>query len=562
MRFIKIKNAVLLLTLVILVTLGCKKDEFAINTNPNNITESTVDYKSVLPSSQANTATIVATNWTVLQKWLGFWARSGSYQSIDDEETYSFFTTWAPLNTIWNNLYSNSSNYNFVQNKANAAGAGIYEAIARIMKAQNFQMLVDVFGNVPYSQALNGASISTPKYDDDADIYKDLLRQLDTAIVLLNDPVRSLPDANPAIAQNDLVYQGNTTSWKRYANTLKLRMLMHLGNTSFAGGNEVNTFANAGIDVPAEMAIIQAEGSGFIPAGQSAQINPGYSATKPTPFYRNYVRTENNVVAAAGDVTRANFYAVGSPGVPGYYQWDGDPRVDRFYRRPAASATNPSGAHNGIEYGRVSDASVGGPLLSTIDGPGLVPTGTAGASARAWLFTSVESLFLQAEAAQRGVLAGSPEAMTKAAITESFVWLGLTATQATNYINGNATYPDVDYNGDSQGPGLPGGGMYTIFSQKWFGLNAIAPLEIWTDYRRAQSESNGVLLDHLVYGEGGGFDPGPPISIHPNNTATKIPVRLLYPDSEYSYNPTNVAAQGIINYFNPGSLNKIFWDQN
>ena len=126
------------------------------------------------------------------------------------------------------------------------------------------------------------------------------------------------------------------------------------------------------------------------------------------------------------------------------------------------------------------------------------------------------------------------------------MWLGLTAAQADTYVANNATYPDVDYNGVSQGPGLPAGGIYTILSQKWFALNSIATLELWTDYRRTD----------FALGSGGGFDPGPPISVLPQNTATKIPVRLLYPQNEYNYNATNVGAQGVVDKF----TSKIFWD--
>jgi hypothetical protein len=182
-----------------------------------------------------------------------------------------------------------------------------------------------------------------------------------------------------------------------------------------------------------------------------------------------------------------------------------------------------------------------------VRGPGLVP---AGAASRAWIITSVESLFLQAEARERGILTTGPSAkeLLTAAIRESFVWLGLTATQANAYITAKADYPDVDYDAAPVVAGRPGGGLYTILSQKWFALNSIAPFEIWSDYRRTD----------FVLGAAVGFDPGPPISIDPGNTFDKIPRRLLYPQNEYNYNATNAGAEGTINVFS----NKIFWDIN
>jgi len=65
------------------------------------------------------------------------------------------------------------------------------------------------------------------------------------------------------------------------------------------------------------------------------------------------------------------------------------------------------------------------------------------------------------------------------------------------------------------------------------------------------------VIDRFVYGAGVGYDPGPPISIAPQNTSTKVPVRYLYPQTEYNYNPTNVGAEGTIDRYS-----KIFWDLN
>lgn len=162
-----------------------QKAEFAINTNPDDVTASTVDYKSVLPAAQSYTATITANRWRFLQHWMGYWARSGSYQSEDQIETYEFTNDFQ--NSIWNNYYYNANNYNFIVTNANAKGAGTYEAIGRIMKALDFQVLVDIYGNLPYSEAFKGTDFKTPKYDDDVAIYNDLLRQCDIAIGLLKD---------------------------------------------------------------------------------------------------------------------------------------------------------------------------------------------------------------------------------------------------------------------------------------------------------------------------------------------------------------------------------------
>ncbi|HEY0731108.1 MAG TPA: SusD/RagB family nutrient-binding outer membrane lipoprotein [Chitinophagaceae bacterium] len=501
---------------VLLCATGCKKDKFNINENQDDITESSVTTSALLPAALQATSDIVSTNWTFMQMWMGYWARSGSYQSQTDIETYRFTNNFQQ--SVWNDLYANAKNYDLMQKKAEALDQGFYDAVGRIMRSHNFQILVDVYNNVPYFNAFKGTAVPTPAYDNGIDIYRDLFKQLDTAVSLLQGPTGG-EVGNPDSETADFVYEGDSESWIRFANTLRLRMILHLHNGM--NGNQVVP----GIDIAEQLGKIT--GEGFINAGQSAHLNPGFSASKPQPFFRVYNTDESGTSSRSDDV-RANAYAIN------YYDHLGDPRLDMFY-------TEGSAGHLGIPFGTpAGDPDYEGSDLSTVRGPGLSPDGAA---SRAWIITSVESLFLQAEARQRGLLTTGPSAaeLLTAAVQESFEWLGLTAEDANDYLNGNVGSPDVDYT-------ATGGGLFTILSQKWFALNAIAPFEIWTDYRRT----------NIVYGAPAGFDAGPPISIDPGNTATSIPVRLFYPQNEYNYNAENVAAQGTIDVF----TSKIFWDLN
>jgi Starch-binding associating with outer membrane len=536
MKFNIIKKSIVVVSAFALTTMaGCKKSDFAINDNPYELTESTIDFKTVLPSALSGTANSVATDWTVFQKWMGFWARSGSFQNIADEESYNFTNDFAV--NIWDNLYRNISTYDVVDQKATAANAGIYAGIAKIMKAHNFGLLVDVYGNIPYTDALKGLNNLTPKYDKGEDVYKNLFRLIDDGIAQMKNPVSSSALNNVDIAKNDLAFQGSVTKWLKLANTLKLRLLVHAAQAP-------------GFPIAAEMAIINASGVGYIGVGETMQINPGYGTSKPNPFYRLYVKNENDAATGSSQSVRANQYATGDGGsTPGYYAYNADPRVNKFY---TAGALGLRGLPYGFVAGTAPDYETGN--TASVNATGLIPTG---ASSRAWIFTSVESLFLQAEAKERGIIAGgvgTALAETNAAISESFVWLGLTPTQASNYIAGNAGYSDVDYAFANAAPvsGIPAGGpqkgLYTIISQKWFALNGIAAFEVWNDFRRTD----------IKYGVASGFTQGPVLSIYPGRTSNKLPVRLFYPQNEYNFNAANVATQGTINVF----TNKIFWDIN
>lgn len=526
-------NKSIYIILVIAVGLGgvtsCKKSDFDINKNPNAPTDSTITYNLLLASSLQTTASLVETQWGFLQNWLGYWARSGTYAPNVTEETYDVTNNFQT--GIWDNFYANTFNYDIMQKKAAVANAGFYEAIARIMKAHNFQVLVDVYNNIPYTAALQGTQNPTPEYTKGEDVYKDLFRQLDTAITLLGQVDTDDPEAlNADILSNDLLFGGDVDMWVKFANTLKLRMLVHVADVP-------------GFDLAGEVAKIDATGLGYLGAGETAELNPGFNSSKPNPFYLSYVADETQAATANSVYYKANSYAAGDgladPSTTyGYYNWNGDPRVSRFY-------TAGNQGMRGVAYGLPPVTSNAAATLSSISGPGIMKN--HGYDAPAWIFTSVESLFLQAEAAERGIIAGDAGALTDAAITESFVWLGLTSAQASSYITGNEGYADVDYYAD-------GGGMVTIISQKWFALNAISTLEVWTDYRRVDYGGEG----HFVYGDISGYNPGPQISVAPQNTKTEIPIRLLYPQSEYNYNAANVQAEGTPDAF----TSKIFWDVN
>jgi hypothetical protein len=517
---------------LLVASTGCRKSQFNINQNVNSVTDSTVTYDVVLPAALNSTSAIVGVSWGTIQNWMGYWARSGSYAPNVTEETYDVTSLFG--NGIWNSCYDNNYDYQIVQVKAGGAGATFYEGIARIMKAHNFMILVDVYGNIPYSQALRGGGNPTPAYDQGINVYRDLFRQLDTGINLIKNAVVTTTNPNKGISTNDIIFQGNKSKWVRFANTLKLRMIIH-------------TYAVAGIDKATEMARINSEGSGFLGIGEDVMAQPGYLADKPNPFYNSYKFTVAGAQTANNNYYRANKWGID------YYTYNGDARRNRFYEAG-------SGGFVGVQYGLPPVTANASAVLAGI-GPGLYKTNTSPQT----IMTAAESFFLQAEARHRGFITGGPTVatLTNTGIAESFRYIG--AGDPSTYLANNAGYSDVDVNALANAPANPPGtqpvgGLFTIISQKWFALNGINSLEVWTDYRRLgynEVVTSSPINDRFLYGAGVGYDPGPPISVAPQNTATKIPVRYLYPQSEYNYNPVNVGAQGTVDRYT-----KIFWDLN
>ena len=532
MKLNKLIYGIPMTAMLIVASTSCRKSQFNINQNVNSVTDSTVTYDVVLPAALQASGRLVGTSWGTIQNWMGFWARSGTYAPNVIEETYEITTGFG--NGIWNSCYDNNYDYQIVQAKAGLAGATFYEGIARVMKAHNFMMLVDVYGNVPYSQALKGGGNPTPGYDLGINVYKDLFRQLDTAISLIKNSVVTTTNANRNIGTNDIIFQGNSGKWVRFANTLKLRMIIH-------------AYAVSGIDKATEISKINTEGSGYLGLGEDVMAQPGYVADKPNPFFTTYKTSVAGAQTANNVYYRANKWGID------YYSYNGDARRARFYEAGA-------NGYVGVQYGLPPITDNAAANLAGI-GPGLYKSSTAPQT----IMTAAESFFLQAEARQRGFIStgSSVATLTNAGISESFRYMG--AGDPSSYLANNAGYSDVDITAVANSPVNPAGtqptgGLFTIISQKWFALNGINTLEVWNDYRRmAYNEvvTTSPVNDRFVYGAGVGYDPGPPISVSPQNTSTKIPTRYLYPQTEYNYNPANVAAQGTIDRYS-----RVFWDLN
>lgn len=520
----KISIVTLVLAAIMVANQSCKKTYFDINSDPNSVTSNNVTYDVILPAALSSTGSIVGTQWAFMQNWMGYWARSGSYSANSVEETYNVTTSFGT--GIWSNILDNNYDYDIIVSKAKAAGGGFYEGIARTMKAHNTALLVDVYNNVPYTQFGKGADgLLTPAYDNGLTVYKDLFRQLDTAITLFN--ASTTTGANKDITTNDIIFKGDKSLWVKFANTIKLRMIIHLFKVP-----------TTEFDRAAEVAKIVATGAGYLGAGQTAAANPGYRQDKPNPFYNSFIKD------AAGNATGNNRYYAANAWAMEYYKWNGDVRKNYFYAPVGGVGTT----YTGVAYGLPPQTSNAYTSLSLI-GAGLGKN----YDMPQWILTSVESMFIQAEAIQRGFITGNATTMLANAVSESFTWLGVpnAATNAANYIAGNATYTDVDITAAttpaSATATATGDKNYTILSQKMFALNGLAPFEIWTDWRRTD----------IIYGGGNsGFEVGPKLSVSPAVGSNKIPARLMYPQNEYNYNAAAVAAQGTVT-----AQSKVFWDR-
>jgi len=193
-----------------------------VNTNPNapTATQPQLVLSGALISTASNNITFMG---RYARQWCGYAAASGSYSNSGD--VLRLYNLQSGSNeTLWDVMFLNISNYNYVENAARGtANNDYYVAIAKIMKAWCFQNLVDNWGDIPYSNALQGFNNLSPGYDKSQAIYESINIQLDSAVQIINAAKTPVP----VTAAADVMFGGNMTRWTQLANTLRLRLLLH-----------------------------------------------------------------------------------------------------------------------------------------------------------------------------------------------------------------------------------------------------------------------------------------------------------------------------------------------
>jgi hypothetical protein len=474
---------------------SCSNNDFDIN-SPNPNQPSSVPPSYVLSAALASSASrVLGGDATFADFWMGYWAPYGEQSPT----VLSYNLTSDTYSSNWDNTYITLENYKFIEDQSTSAGMDYFRAIAKIMKDFHFQRLVDMYNNIPYSDALI-ATNNFPKYDSAVTIYRDLVVQLDSAVNIIKR-ADALTAESPG--SNDVIFHGDMEQWIKFANTLKLKILMR--QTQSPGGPAYIQSNLAGMST-----------DNFMGIGEDVGVNPGYSNSsreQQSPLWQNVGYNTDGSPNGGYQYTRANSFAVDF-----YLATNDTLRIKQFY------ALNSDGIYRGRAFGS-SDVGQGGNTISGF-GSGILQA----PSMDAYILPAFESLFIQAEAAQRGYISGDPIELFKAGVTESFRILGVPDYE-------NAARELYSQSSDKVNIDVASNKINTIILQKWAALNAYDPLESYCDWRRL-----GIPADL-------------PVSVYPGTTATHIPYRLLYPTTEFHYNAANVNAQGNINQF----TSKIFW---
>src|SRR5215213_6542955 len=223
----KIRLRFILFSFFTLSVVSCKK-RLDINTDPNNPSLEQLTPKLVLPAAVSSAAGRIGSDYAIFG---GMWAEyytqgttANQFKVIDD---YNVTKDFGQTNKgePWVELFSGALNdFNFVINKAKQQGDWNYFLMATVMKAYTYQVLVDLYDKVPYTEAFQGSANLQPHFDDGYTVYKGLLAELDTALSKNFEA-----STNTVGGTADLVFPSSDPTWKitnwtNFANTLKLKL--------------------------------------------------------------------------------------------------------------------------------------------------------------------------------------------------------------------------------------------------------------------------------------------------------------------------------------------------
>lgn len=317
MKFVKI----LILTLAVVAGTSCTLD---LRDNPNAVQPNQVLPSLVIHGMQLNLANMFQPASTIGMQ-LTRLQNGGAAQ-------YDRTVTPEGMNGIWTNAYANILvEANALIPAAEAVGYARHAGMARVMAAYTLIMLVDFFGDVPFSEAFNGSANFNPKLDDAQDVYNTALAMLDQAkLDLTTNTTVQIPAGyqNPVAPPiTDMYYNNNFNSWVRLANTLKLKIYLNTKNEA-----EINNLIN---DVSSTGGFIDTQARNFV-------FRYGLSSAAPDSrhprFIANYPAGGGNYMSNWLIWHMYHGYDAKSTGLT---VGQGDPRIRfYFYRQVTTNSSN------------------------------------------------------------------------------------------------------------------------------------------------------------------------------------------------------------------------------
>lgn len=402
----------------------------------------------------------------------------------------------------WDGLYTAIANLNVIIKQGTAETRYVYAGIAKILKAYAASILVDVYGDVPYSEFDRfDEGITQPKFDKGKDIYPQLFTLIDQGIADINNPA---PNASKPAA-DDYIYKGNTAMWIKAANTLKLKLYTQVRLVQNVTAQVTALLANNGallINSQAESFMMP-----FGPFGTTDDRHPAYGDYNATqrggqlfsPWLYEIMKGRNaNILQGAAD-PRIPYYIYNQKSATGTPENCTEFRDGGFITIWFGSNGNCRDGSNSNTYSLLGLYPAGGRYDdgAAVSITTLTPLKAGTGALPHQFITYADRLYLEAELINAGVITGDQKAVFSKALDESFNQMDYIIT---NYIKPSSagspqTVPAIAT--------LPATATYKtavlayfdagntakklelIMTEKW--INRIEnPVDSYTDYRRTK----------------------------------------------------------------------------
>jgi hypothetical protein len=254
------------LAAALVLSLGSCSDFLDVNQDPNNAEQAVVDIRL----AALITTFIHSTYYGENSLWGSEWTQQFSFNrnTRSYSEVHRYELSENDATTAWNYFYTRPTHEAFQMMLDASGDADIYyRGIAKLFYAWSFQIITDLWGPVPYTEAFN-TSIREPKYDDQAVVYEGILNYLEEAAADLGSATGRRPTTN------DLLFAGDVTKWVKLANFLQARAHLRI---AYAPGEDKAGRANQALTALTGALASNADDASFTyPGGDNAR-NPNYT---------------------------------------------------------------------------------------------------------------------------------------------------------------------------------------------------------------------------------------------------------------------------------------------
>lgn len=453
---------------------SCSTD-LDINKDPDLLDPDKAPLSSQLPAGIAGLAGSEGATYAILGGfWSQYWTQSNAANQYKDIDNYAVGTS--DYNFGWDGMYDALGDIRNVKRRALAEGNWNYFLIATVLEVQGSQVLTDMYGSVPYSEA-NNSEILEPSFDSGQQIYDQMINDLNLALSKdLSTSTGILP------GNDDFVFHGNMDAWTKFANTMKLKIYMRQTNSDRA------SVASAGITALLSSGVsFLDEDAGMIVDGNGDPIFTD-AINQSNPLYEYNNRRLNVATNLRMSTTMASFFTN-----------NGDTRRGAYYL--AGNALNQGDYNNPV-------------------GAGTIAVVKLSPQTPVYFMSLEESLLLQAEAVERYGF-GSGKALYDAAVIENFNKYGLSGA---SYVAAGGAYE------------YPSAGTFdqkleAIITQKWAALFPGNGFEAFFETNRTgYPRTSSVPQSNIAY------VPGQLAYAVNGSTGGLFPKRFVYPLSERNAN--------------------------